>query len=258
MDKIVILGGGTFSHVRSHLALAAPAFGTTARKLAILCEEQFMTMKIELALTKMANAENNQYFSSDVDSNTLVTNEDVKNYIVNTVLPDPLVKIIFFSAAMCDFEGFITEPPKLKAASGKYSPRLSSKHNYSMQLTPTDKVISLIHKTRPDIFVVGFKTTDDKDDVYQRVAGQGLLSRGCNLVVVNDVVRRTGAIVADHFFRKENNRNNLLKLLVFTTCWITGHDEDDINTEPSPNKRWLGPDDYLLPRKTPKEGLNRI
>jgi CPA1 family monovalent cation:H+ antiporter len=30
MNKKVIIFGGTFSHVRTHLALAAPAFGTTA------------------------------------------------------------------------------------------------------------------------------------------------------------------------------------------------------------------------------------
>lgn len=31
--RVVIIGGGTFSHLRTHLALAAPAFGTTAKQL---------------------------------------------------------------------------------------------------------------------------------------------------------------------------------------------------------------------------------
>lgn len=34
MKKIYVLGGGTFNHVRSHLSLAAPAFGETAIELA--------------------------------------------------------------------------------------------------------------------------------------------------------------------------------------------------------------------------------
>lgn len=32
--KCITIGGGTFNHVRNHLALAAPAFSETARKLA--------------------------------------------------------------------------------------------------------------------------------------------------------------------------------------------------------------------------------
>lgn len=33
MKKIIILGGGTFSPIRNHLSLCAPAFGTTAKYL---------------------------------------------------------------------------------------------------------------------------------------------------------------------------------------------------------------------------------
>ena len=33
MKKIVIYGGGTFNHIRSHMAIAAPSFGTTAQVL---------------------------------------------------------------------------------------------------------------------------------------------------------------------------------------------------------------------------------
>ena len=40
MKKIYILGGGTFNYVRNHLALAAPAFGETARKLKTLFNKE--------------------------------------------------------------------------------------------------------------------------------------------------------------------------------------------------------------------------
>ena len=39
--QIYIFGGGTFSHVRNHMALAAPAFGETAKRLAELCKEHY-------------------------------------------------------------------------------------------------------------------------------------------------------------------------------------------------------------------------
>lgn len=48
---IHILGGGTFSHVRSHLA-----FGTTALKLHELCDQRFETMDISTWLTAMAES----------------------------------------------------------------------------------------------------------------------------------------------------------------------------------------------------------
>lgn len=71
MDKrIYILGGGTFSHVRNHMAIAAPAFGQTARKLNdMLVDWPGLRERFEpprLVLTKMAN-----HYSP------IVTNEDV-------------------------------------------------------------------------------------------------------------------------------------------------------------------------------------
>jgi hypothetical protein len=52
--KVVTVGGGTVSHVRPHLALTAPAYGTTARKLAGMVREHGQGDKfdIELHLTK--------------------------------------------------------------------------------------------------------------------------------------------------------------------------------------------------------------
>ena len=34
MKTIHIIGGGTITHVRNHLALATPAYGSTAKKIA--------------------------------------------------------------------------------------------------------------------------------------------------------------------------------------------------------------------------------
>lgn len=62
--NIHIFGGGTFSHVRSHLALAAPAFGTTARNIWLKLHEN-TEYQVYSELTKMAS------ISSD-----MVTNDD--------------------------------------------------------------------------------------------------------------------------------------------------------------------------------------
>ena len=52
--KVHILGGGTLAYVRSHLALCAPAYGTTARKLERLCRAQGDKLDVVLHLTRMA------------------------------------------------------------------------------------------------------------------------------------------------------------------------------------------------------------
>ena len=54
--KIVILGGGTNTYISNHLALSAPAYGSTAIKL----EDKFKEhpenkMQVDLYLTKMAD-----------------------------------------------------------------------------------------------------------------------------------------------------------------------------------------------------------
>ena len=51
--QIHIYGGGTFSYIRTHLALAMPAFGETAKRLKVLCEERFDNMYVNLHLTNL-------------------------------------------------------------------------------------------------------------------------------------------------------------------------------------------------------------
>ena len=68
MKKIHIIGGGTFSHVRNHMALAAPAFGGTARALYPLLAST--DRQVQLHLTKMAD-----------HTSKLVTNDDVASLL---------------------------------------------------------------------------------------------------------------------------------------------------------------------------------
>ncbi len=193
--RIHVFGGGTVSHVRSHLALCAPAYGNTAKELnAILVNKTLsvdkpaeLNMDVELHLTKMAGG------------HVLETNEDVET-LVDKLVADPLTKIIFFSAAMIDFGGTVGNE-----YSGKYAERLKTRGTWdgypteighTMLLRPTAKVIRKIRKERKDIFLVGFKTTCGATEQEQYLAGLDLLKESsCNLVLANDVKTRINMII---------------------------------------------------------------
>lgn len=173
--RTIILGGGTFQPVRNHFSLCAPAFGTTAKILGNLIENS------EVYLTKMA------------DSNSkLVTNEDVSEFIDN-LLQDETVKTIILNVAFCDFKS----KPLNGVENGFHSERLlTSEGDFALTLTPTEKIIGNIRKKRPDIFLVGFKTTTNKSPEDQFLIGLKMMkSTKCNLVLCNDTVTRNNLII---------------------------------------------------------------
>jgi hypothetical protein len=221
--KIIVLGGGTFSHIRSHLSLAVPAFGQTAVKISELCHSRFANMEIELALTRMADPRH----ALSTITRELTTNQDIKWYIDELITLNT-TKVIFFSAGMCDFDGEVLDYTQnifgLGTVSGKYEKRLSSAEEYNIRLTTTEKIISKIRKQRKDIFLVGFKTTcgDSKEEQFQK--GLNLLkSASCNLVVVNDVKTRQNAIITpeEAVYGEDLSRDELLKELVDMVYWRT-------------------------------------
>jgi hypothetical protein len=189
MRYIHIIGGGTFFHVRPHLALSAPAFGGTARYLKKVCNVRFdSNYSTSLHLTKMAGGP------------LLETNEDI-GYLLDSIVGDHETKIVFMSAALCDFEGSIIKTVFLpsqeyKTPSGKDQPRLKSNEPQVMALAPAEKLIKTIRKDRKDIFLVGFKTTAGATHEDQFNAGLNLLKKSsCNLVLTNDVHTRHNMII---------------------------------------------------------------
>lgn len=178
--KVHIFGGGTFSYVRNHLALCAPAFGATARILKEKCHARFDNMDVHMHLTKMANP-----------SSSLITNEDVLEKLLE-LRNDFNTKIIFLNAAMCDFFGSIADTTDTysfkKTPSGKLADRLRTKEGDQMMiLTPAPKVLKLIREGRKDIFLVAFKTTCGATEQEQYLAGLDLMKKNsCNLVLAND------------------------------------------------------------------------
>lgn len=252
MKNIAIIGGGTVSHIRNHLSLSAVAYGNTARKLHALCFRQLANQldptndkgyNVNLYLTKMANS----------GAGNLETNEDVSN-LVDTLVADPGTKIIFFNAAMCDYDGSVMDWNRedkcmSSTTSGKYEPRLKTSYGkQELELTPAPKVISKIRKERKDIFLVAFKTTCGATEDEQFVAGLNLLKKNsCNLVLANDTKTRMNMIITPEQARYSvtTDRDAVLRELVdmamerskgtFTRSTIVDGPSIDWNSEEVPN-----------------------
>lgn len=211
MKKVHIIGGGTFSHVRNHLALAAPAFGTTAKLLNHFCNLRFTKMDVNLHLTKMADPSSN-----------LITNDDV-HHLVLDLKEDFETKVIFFNPAMCDFDGNIEDLSKAllgdgSTPSGKYESRLKTSEGVKfIKLTPAEKVLKTIRQGRKDIFLVAFKTTCGATEREQYIAGLDLMKKNsCNLVLANDVKTRLNMIITpeEAIYHTTTNREEALEQLV--------------------------------------------
>lgn len=207
--QIIIIGGGTISWVCNHLALSAPAYGSTARRLGKLCEQLAPTMESVLYLTEMAGG-------CDSANYPLETNEDVSK-LVDDIVANDKTKIVFFSAAMVDFEGEVL-PEGFTVNPGKYGTRLASKDApYHLTLHSAEKVIKKVRKTRKDIFLVGFKQTCGLTEDEQYIAGLNLCKKAsCNLVLANDTKTRTNMIITPEEARYHvtKNRQEVLSALV--------------------------------------------
>lgn len=191
--EIHIIGGGTVFHVRPHLALTAPAYGTTAKTLHSIILSKLGSdaiSRVHLHLTKMAGG------------TSLETNADIAK-LIGQLVADKAPKIIFMNAALCDFNGYIlTQSSNLHnhhqdTPSGKDQPRLDSSKIEEMRLRPAAKIIGQIRKERKDIFLVGFKTTAGASPEEQYQKGMLLLKKNsCNLVLANDLHTRNNMVLA--------------------------------------------------------------
>lgn len=206
MKKIHVLGGGTFAPVANHLALCAPAFGTTARQIVHELGGEGMSehghgYEVVETLTRMADP-----------TSRLVTNEDVARHI-DELVADPDTRCIVLNMALCDYEAVVDGTPgdfhgtRFRTADG---PR-------KLDITPAAKLIGGIRKTRKDIFVVGFKTTTGATSDEQYATALKALKRdSINLMVANDTVTRNNMIVAPEETRyaETTDRRAMLTKLV--------------------------------------------
>lgn len=176
--RIHVVGGGTTFTIRPHLELSAKAYGGTARRIAKLCEERWGDLgSVIVHMTKMASS----------GRGSMETNEDVGR-LLKSVVEDPLSRVVFMPAALCDFTGSVIDG-SISTTSGSRELRLKSADGQQMLLlTPAPKLIGDVRKYRKDVFLVGFKVTTSASDDEQYLAGLDLLKRSsCNLVLANDV-----------------------------------------------------------------------
>lgn len=190
--KVVVIGGGTFSHISCHLSLAAPAFGTTARQLAKLYQGH--GVDVELVLTKMA----------DPDSK-IVTNCDLWEKIM-ALSEDDSVNVLVMNAAVCDFE--MDNPSK--------ETRLSSSNDYPVTLKGLkSKMVHWFKDRRPDVVVVGFKTTHGNPWTTQlSKALLSLESNGLDIVLANDVVTHNNMVITRDRAIEQMSREHCLEYIV--------------------------------------------
>ena len=207
MKKIAIIGGGTFAPIRNHLALCAPAFGTTADNLGLLIDEVSRELKMgqqDVRIHKTAMAGGHREFR---------TNEDVSG-LLDELISDENVGTIILNVAFCDFE-------PIDELAGFHGPRLkTSLGNRILHIRPSDKIIDKIRRVRPDIFLVGFKTTTNASTNEQFLSGLKMMKRSkCNLVLANDTVTRQNMIITpeESKYCITEDRNKVLTELVNMT-----------------------------------------
>ena len=89
-----------------------------------------------------------------------------------------------------------------------------------LQLTAAQKVIGRIRQARPDILVVGFKTTTGATVKEQEEAGLKLLQdNGLGLVLANDTVERRNLLLEPGESHEPTmDRSVALRLLVDRVC----------------------------------------
>ena len=193
--EILILGGGTVNYVRNHFALSAPAYGKTAKKLHTMIPDS------KLILTKMADSNSN-----------IETNHDLKEFLEKQ-LDNPNLGVIIMNVAVCDFESQIGNIP-----SGKFAERLQTANgSFSMDLKPSDKLLKMIRIKRPDIFLVGFKTTTNASSEEQFLKALKMMkSVKCNLVLANDLVTKNNMVITaeETIYGESKDRDVSLKELV--------------------------------------------
>jgi ribulose-5-phosphate 4-epimerase/fuculose-1-phosphate aldolase len=228
MKKIVVIGGGTISHVRNHLALCAPAYGKTATDIAQLIinhfEEKSFVKTNQLNKTILKNNLYSDIISVELYKTSMAggnsklkleTNDDIE-LLVDQLINDKDVRCIFFNVALVDFTGQLGDVP-----SGKYSERLKTKNGtQELSLIPSNKIIGKIRQKRKDIFVIGFKTTCDATPKEQYIQGLELLKKNSlNLVLANDTKTRNNIIIVpeEAWYENSKNRQRAIQSLVDIT-----------------------------------------
>lgn len=227
-----VIAGGTFSHIRPHLALAAPAFGKVGMDLEPHLRnfldatdpggEDVPEPVVRLILTRMAHGGRTRGSGEEgllkaAGLKDLITEEDMALF-VSYLVAQPETRGIIMAAANVDFQATRVRqphtPPGHDRDIGKQFPRLLSRMELKMEFAAAPKIVPNIRRYRKDIYTVGFKTTSGATRDEQFKAGLALLKNSSiNLVLANDLITRLNMVITpeEASYHETTDRNEALQ-----------------------------------------------
>lgn len=251
-DQIYVIGGGTVSYIRDHLAIANVSFGAMAYDISSSLREMEIKGELHEYSTKMAGdffdavelkmesswrrtvvfEEGDPRSDEDYLPN-LDTNEDVVR-LVNEIIEKQRSRVLFLMTEPCAFKGFalgdertvikfvdgtrVFERPN--TPSGPEEPALPPKENHEIRLEACDPLEGL--KDKGELFVVGYCITEGVTEISQYHAGRIYLTKTkFDMVFVED--RKTGIhmIVSqeekDYPYGVYSNRDEAIDILIKTS-----------------------------------------
>lgn len=251
-DQIYVIGGGTVSYIRGHLAIANVSYGAMAYNISSSLREMEIKGELHEYSTKMAGDffdavelkgegswrravvfEETDPRSEEDYMPGLDTNEDIVR-LVNEIIDKQRPRILFLMTEPCMFEGFalgdertvvkfadgnrIFERPN--TPSGPEEPTLHPKEDHEIRLKACDPLEGI--KDKGELFVVGYHITEDVSEINQYHAGKIYLTKTkFDMVLIED--RKTGIhmIVCreenDYSYVVYSNRDEAIDILIKTS-----------------------------------------
>ena len=220
MKNIYIITGGTMVHITPHFSITAPAYGKVGAELYRLLGTNIFNEEYNLYLikTKMAGVNSDEvreHLKSLNLKSTIETNDELKSF-VEVISQENNTKAIIMAAAICDFEpeelsAYEGETPITVRDFGKDKKRLHKAHSLELKLKPSTKIIDIIKKYNPHIFLVTFKTTaGETEETLVKKSQYNLKRSQSDLVFGNDIQKKINLIVTeDEVFRAESREDVL-------------------------------------------------
>jgi len=222
MKNIYIITGGTMVYITPHFSITAPAYGKVGTKIYRLLDANISNEEYNIYLikTKMAGHNSNEVIEHLKSLNlksTIETNDELKSF-VEVISQENNTKAIIMAAAICDFEpeeliAYEGETPISVRDFGKDKKRLHKAHSLELKLKPSAKIIDIIKKSNPHIFLVTFKTTaGETEEKLIEKSRYNLKRSQSDLVFGNDIQNRINLIVTEDEVLKAKSREEALKV----------------------------------------------
>ena len=216
MKNIYIITGGTMVHITPHFSITAPAYGKVGIELYRMLNESISSdvYTIYLIKTKMAGCNSDEVMEHLKSLNlktTIETNDELKSF-VELISQERSTKAIIMASAICDFEpeelsAYEEKNPVTITDFGKDKKRLHKAHSLELKLKPSSKIIDIIKKSNPHIFLVTFKTTaGETEEKLIEKSLYNLKRSQSNMVFGNDIQNKINLIVTEkeEVFRAES------------------------------------------------------